>query len=203
MKTPRTFLIGLTLVMMAFKSYAAAPFCNLRDPSHQIFSMFPQATDYRSIVREVDTNVRSTLSRTMPFSLHNNELGEHTLYVPVADSKPLGVVHVRSESIDWGLAEIVWALDAELNVLDVAFQRCRGRACKTLLDKGFAKVLIGNSSLQLTQMLDGDELEIRANDLGLSEQETQLANTLIQSAIKTIAITETAWPGTVATIQSE
>ena len=88
--------VVLVLFVLASNVLAGAPYCALRDPSHQIYNMFPAATSYRSVVREVDSQARETLNEEIPFSLHNNELGEHTIYVPLEGSAPLGIVHVRS-----------------------------------------------------------------------------------------------------------
>ena len=68
-------------------------FCALRDPAKMIYEFYPEATSYKSIVRTVDDQVRQTVGSELPFSIHFNELGKHTLYVPIKDSKPLGVVH--------------------------------------------------------------------------------------------------------------
>ena len=65
----------------------------------------------------------------IPFPLMQGELGQHTLYVPVEDGSPLGYIQIRSELTEWGLAEIVWALNIRREVVDFRFQRCRGRAC--------------------------------------------------------------------------
>ena len=196
-------MIVLAVGLSVLNSYSAAPFCNLRNPSQQIYSLFPKATSYRSIVREVNNNVRRTLASTVPFQLHPNEVGEHTLYVPVENGKALGIVHVRSEMINWGMAEIVWGLDADLKVIDVRFQRCRGRACKSLIEKGFSASLAGKSALDFTVLLHSDGFTDEAARFDLNESEIQLARALLQSAIKTIAVTRIAWPSTVLEIQSE
>ena len=203
MRMSAKLLIIFAFSLLSLTSNAAAPYCNLRDPAHQIYAMFPNATSYRSIVSEINNDVRSTLNSRVPFQLHNNELGEHTLYVPVKNRKPQGIVHVRSETIDWGLAEIVWALDLDLNIKEVRFQRCRGRACKTLLDKGFASTLVGQSSEQLTSLLDGSAMLEVANRLQLQDSEINLAEAMVQSAIKTISVTRIAWPTTISDIQLE
>ena len=199
----RSLALAFWLLSITSAGHAAAPFCNLRDPSHQIFDMFPTATSFRSVVREVNEEVRQTVTKQMPFQLHNNELGEHTLYIPVRENVPLGIVHVRSEPIDWGLAEIVWALDSQFNVQDIRFQRCRSRACNSLLRKGFVEVLQGKSTGELVPLTDNQHLSDELSRLELNSAELSLARTLVQSAIKTIAVTQSAWPDTVADIRSE
>ena len=199
----RSLALALWFLSIASTGYAAAPFCNLRDPSHQIYDMYPRATSYRSVVREVNEEVRQSVSEQMPFQLHNNELGEHTLYIPVRDNEPLGIVHVRSEPIDWGLAEIVWALDSQFSVQDIRFQRCRSRACRSLLQKGFVETLQGKSTSELVPLTSNQHLSDVLARLELNSAEMSLARALVQSAIKTIAVTQSAWPDTVADIQSK
>ena len=157
-------LLSLTVlcVLVPQMSFGSAPFCALRDPSHQIYDMYDDATSYRSVVREVDTDTRQRLSADLPFGLHKNELGEHTLYIPLSGDTPLGIVHVRSESSEWGLIEVAWALTPELRVSDFRLQRCRGKSCDSLVEKGFIDVLQGKGQDRLLALLSDSDSEIVA-----------------------------------------
>ena len=193
------------LLITGGELFAGAPYCALRDPSHQIYEMYPLATSYRSVVREVDSAARDSLSQQLPFSLHSNELGEHTVYVPVNDKTPLGIVHVRSESSDWGLMEIVWALGYKMEITDFQFQRCRGSGCRSLLKKGLKALLHGKTEAGLIALLTSDHKVLKvehADAMELSRSEIDLATSVAKSAIKTIAVTKNTWPTTVAEVQA-
>ena len=85
-------------------------YCAMRDPVTGIFKAFPQATSYRSITKTVTPDHRAAIAAELPFTLHFNELGRHTVYLAFKDRTPLGMVHVRSERGRYGLVEIGWVL---------------------------------------------------------------------------------------------
>ena len=177
---------------------ADAPYCSLRDPSHQIYDMYPTATGYRSVVRDINNETQVAVDQKIPFPLLQGELGQHTLYVPVDDGDPLGYIQIRSELTEWGLAEIVWALNIQREVVDFRFQRCRGQACKTVLKKGVRELLQGLDQAALIELLD-DKGQLQPKLApSMSENERVLASVLTRSAIKVIAVIESGWSSTVS-----
>ena len=177
---------------------ADAPYCSLRDPSHQIYDMYPAATGFRSVVRDINNETQIAVDQKIPFPLLQGELGQHTLYVPVDNGDPLGYIQIRSELTEWGLAEIVWALSIQREVVDFRFQRCRGQACKTVLNKGVHELLKGLDQDELIELLDEKgQLQPQLAD-SMNEDERVLASVLTRSAIKVIAVIESGWPATVA-----
>lgn len=179
----------------------AQALCSLRDPIRQITTLFPEADGYRSIVRVVDQSSREDLKERLPFTLHFNELGRHTLYVVQKQSQPLGLVHVRSEAGKWGLVEIAWALDFDLNILDYDFQRCRDRSKVSVLAErgrlhgmGF-RDLLDHMNTECSRLRPGHGLFPRdGEELGL---------TVVRNALKTIAVTESAWKDDLVTLRAE
>ena len=153
---PALVAASILLVGGIAPTWADAPYCSLRDPSHQIYEMYPAATGYRSVVREINNETQVAVGEQIPFRLLQGELGQHTLYVPVDGGDPLGYIQIRSELTEWGLAEIVWALNIELEVMDFRFQRCRGRACKSVLDTGLKELLKDQDQASLIALLDDD-----------------------------------------------
>jgi hypothetical protein len=151
--------------------------------------MNPQATGYRSIVRSIDGSVRSQVLGRVGFSLHPRELGQHTLYVAVKERTPIGLVHVRSEMSDWGLVEVAWALDLSLRVMDFRFQRCRGAACERAeRDVLLRQALRGRGLDDLRAMLKAEGPSVIRSSV-----DPMMLDTLLRSAIKTIAVTEVGW----------
>lgn len=167
-------------------------YCALRDPIKNIYRLFPDATSYRSIVHKIDKSAQKQVKNKVPFSIHNDELGQHTLYVAMKGKMPLGIIHSRSEVGLWGLIEIVWAFDFELNVVDFMFQRCRESACKLIEAPSFRQLLWQQSADQLSQMLEQDTISYPEN-IKNNQDAKVLAETMIQSAIKTALVTDIAW----------
>ena len=178
-------------------TYADAPYCSLRDPGHQIYEMYPKATGYRSVVRDINTATQVAVDKKIPFPLMQGELGQHTLYVPVNKDDPLGYIQIRSELTEWGLAEIVWALNLQREVVDFRFQRCRGRACKSVLKQGLGELLEGLDQAALMALLD-DQGQLQPQMAGaMNQDERLLASVVTRSAIKVIAVIESGWSSTV------
>jgi hypothetical protein len=172
----------------------AQAYCALRDPAPQIYSLFPQATNFRSHVNVIDQKSRADVGALLPFTLRTRELGQHTLYVAQAATRPVGLVHVRSEPSDWGLVEIAWSLDLQGRILDYRFQRCRGRACDEVAT-GPLRALLANKELRDLRVLltsDGEQL---SPALLAQEPEgiRQLAAVVVRSAAKTAAVTRVVW----------
>ena len=197
-------IIGLAtflLVAISDTLVLGQAYCALRDPETLIYDLYPDATSYKSIVRTVDESVRQHVASNLPFSIHFNELGKHTLYIPVKDSKPLGIVHVRSEPSSYGLSEIVWSLTPNMEVRDFAFQRCRSRARHDVESDEFKRQIIGKRFNELKALLDGSGQRIAEGKLKVDEKSESLAEALIRSALKTIAVSRSAWKSDIDVIQ--
>jgi hypothetical protein len=173
---------------------AGQAYCALRDPTPQIFSLYPEAKAYRSNVGVVDDRTRREVSNLLPFSLHSRELGQHTLYVAMAGKQPLGMVHVRSEPSDWGLVEIAWSIDVAGRIRDFRFQRCRGGACREVDSEPVRTMVRGRGLAQLRGLLSADSESLAAGELpGMTGEQRRLAAVLVRSAAKTLAVTEIVW----------
>jgi len=178
---------------MSVNVYAEA-YCSLRDPVAQIAQLYPQKTNQLSIVKEVNTDVRNLVKMALPKNdLHFSELGKHTLYVAMSGKKPLGYVHVRSEQSDWGLVEIVWAIDKQLRITNFAFQRCRSPKKQLINDSNFKAMLIGRNYEQLKLLLSDDGITANKLLLDKAEYAPELANVVLRCALKTLLITDILW----------
>ncbi len=153
-------------------------FCAMRDPVSGIFKTFSEAHGYSSITRTVRPDLRMRIAERLPFTLHFNELGRHTVYLPLQDETPIGVLHVRSERGRYGLVEIGWALDLGTDVRTVYFQRCRDSDAKAAMERLRPK--LEGASLS-------DLLELHAQATDPSER------MVLESGIKTIVVTKDAW----------
>lgn len=190
MKTIGLFLL---LVLTPATAFGQA-YCSLRDPIGAMQSSFPQLDHYRSIVRVVDETNRASILETLPFTIHENELGTHTLYTVFADDDELiGVIHVRTERSRWGLTEIAWALNSDLEIVGMHFQRSRDRHRGYIESEAFQKKIRGKNFDELRGLLSNDGDSINDAVLVIPRDSHELALSVIRSALKTISATNTIW----------
>ena len=175
-------LLGIVLLLHAQTSFAVA-YCALRDPVNTIYGLFPEADGYRSSVQTVGREAREAVAERLPFELHFNELGRHTLYVALKNGEPLGFVHARSEAGGWGITEFAWAIELDLSIRTVKIQRSRDPSLRRI------------SASELLGMVGGRSLEsLRAEYSSTSAKAKSPKRLLLASAMKTLVITETVWP---------
>jgi len=184
--------LALAALMALPLDAMAVAYCALRDPVGAMHELFPESTTFRSFVGTVGSNVRDVLRVELPFDFHFNEFGRHTLYVVFDDGTPIGVAHARSELGDWGLDEIVWALDLDLNVSGLRFQRTRNPSVAYLDTDSFRQQLIGLGVDELKDLLNADG-SVNREKLKIDDSATGMARSTIHSAIKTILVTSSVW----------
>jgi hypothetical protein len=198
-------LARLTLLFALLASGANAwsiAYCALRDPVAAIQSIYPDYSSYRTIVGTVGKPVRDALQRELPFPVYFDEFGRHSLYVVAAQGKPRGLIHARTEMGQWGLDEIVWALDLDLRIHDFRFQRTRDPARRIIEREEFRALLRGKSASELLALLsDGELSEAAASNL--PPKARPLAGSLIRSAAKVIIVTREVWDHDLAAIQAD
>ena len=186
-------LILLILVLSPATALGQA-YCSLREPVRAMQNSFPDFANYRSIVREVDATDRANILETLPFTIHENELGTHTLYMVFADNDELmGIVHVRTERSRWGLTEIAWSFNSDLEIVGMHFQRSRDRNRKYIESEAFQKEIRGKNFDELRALLTKDGKAINEAVLVIPSEGQELALNVIRSALKTISATQSVW----------
>lgn len=189
----KILFISLILILLSGNVNAIA-YCSLRDPVAQIAQLYPQKTNQLSIVKIVDDTIRSQVQFALPSNdLHFSELGQHTLYIAMLGKESLGYVHVRSEQSDWGLVEIVWAIDKDLRIRDFVFQRCRSPKKKIAEKGGFKDIFIGKNYQELKELLSDDGVTAKESVLTIAQSAPELANVVLRCALKTLLLTDILW----------
>ena len=191
-------LLALLACSCLSQTVQAQAYCALRDPVRQIGDLFPEHT-YVSHVGVVTTESRKEVGSRLPFTLHFNELGSHTLYAVAKDNAKVGYVHVRPEITRWGIMEITWSLDADLRVRDFAFQRCRNRRRAILEQDDFKQQLRGKSFDELLNLLNDNGSNLKEGGLKVDSQDSEFAAAIVRCALKTIAVTSIVWDDEVKT----
>ncbi len=202
-KKPTTYLLTAVMLCLMTAEAAAVAFCALRDPVRAIHSLFPNADSHHSVVRAIGPRVRDLVATQLPFTLHFNELGKHTLYVAKQSTTPVGFVHVRSELTEWGLMEIAWALNPDLSIRGLVFQRCRVPACNDESAAELRNSLGGKSSTELLRLLSSNGSSLAEHASINAKIDPALAVAAIRSALKTMAVTAVAWRDEVAEINRQ
>ena len=175
-------------------------YCALRDPVRVLYETYPDADGHRSIIRTVTVEDRAAIADVLPFTIHFDELGRHTLYITLREGLPLGVVHVRSERGRYGLTEIAWTLDLDGRITDVALQRCRDADLRAAVNDELRARVKGADVSTLLRLLDEDEWSDEARVLLRSAAKTAVVTIIVWGddllparAAERVAI---AWPGT-------
>ena len=189
------FAVSLTIagIMLRPSEAAAQAYCALRDPVRTIRALYPEATSHRSIERRVGEDSRDDVRQSLPFDLHWNELGVHTLYVAFRDEVPLGFVHVRSEKGRWGLVEIVWSIDLDLRIRGMRYQRGHGRSDGE--EARLASLLDGMRLPDVASILatTGREAQSSATRPSAGSRDQSLVAVTVRSAMKALAVTDVVW----------
>ena len=180
-------LVAIVTMLVCTSPALGQAFCALRDPVSGIFQAFPEATSYRSITRTVTSEDRVRLAETLPFTVHFNELGRHTIYLALKDRTPLGVIHVRTERGRYGLNEIGWVLGVDGRVKRMYSQRCRDPKVQAAINTLEPKIA-GASVADLEAMLQTSTLD-----------EERM---LLRSGLKTLLLTWTVWSDTLLPYQA-
>ena len=169
-------------------------FCALRDPDRELRLLIPDYIDRTSWVRTISKSHRVEIEDGVPFDIHFDELGQHTVY-KVTSEKGTRFVHVRSEAFNWGLVRIAWLMNSDLEILDFSFQRCRVRkAVKGELLSKEVKALFANKSMKdLQALLTEDGESLGGGSERVSAEARELFLVLTQSAIKTMVVTDVGW----------
>lgn len=179
-RTVTCWLLASVFLCTANQAVAVA-YCSLRDPVNTIYEFFPEATNYRSNVQNVGRGARQTVQQQLPFRMHFNELGRHTLYIAQKADQRLGFVHARSESSDWGLTEFAWAFCVDMKVQSVKVQRSRDLK------------LMKYSQEELTGIVKGKNLPA-LQELYAESLPGSIEHTLAAAAMKVLVITQSVWP---------
>ena len=171
----------------------AEAFCALRDPNREIRMLSPKYESYDSVIRKISQEERVKILKEVPFPIHFDELGQHTLYVVRGKEDVSGYVHVRSEPFSWGLVRIAWMMDTNLDVIGFRFQRCRSPYRAELESEEVLARFSGKSIRELSLLLSPDGERLRGDRFKVSEGAEELASLLIRSAIKTRVVTGIVW----------
>lgn len=162
-----------------------------------VFRAWPEADGYRRITRDVAQRHRQQVEAALPFRLHFDEIGRHTLVVAFRGRRPVGLIYRRTEEADWGLMEIAWHLTLDLRIGGLQVLRGRNRFIGGLPRSRFGSRLQGrdfDGLVKLLQAHEGTPQDDRDRDL------VSLERTVLHSAAKSLAVIRAVWADDVETL---
>lgn len=186
-------LVLLIVMGILTTSHAQAAFCSLRDPVSAIQMLYDDGYQYRSLVTTVTEEDRLSVKAKLPFTLHQSEVGKHTLYVLYKDEKHDGFLQARSEWAKWGLVEIAWAINADRSLKGFYFQRCRSPQCNDNVVQSINEQIRNKTFEQLKRLLSDDGEKLSSEGSKAFSIAPSIALLTLRSALKTLAITDISW----------
>jgi hypothetical protein len=168
-------------------------YCSLRDPNRIVQELFPEATGFRSFLRKVTRADARTLKEDLALDFDSREFTTHTLDAVLQDDKILGYVQSRTEAVEWGLAEIIWVLDADLNLAAFRFQRCRSRWKANVEDESLQAQLKGLSESELLEVWKSKGSEGFRREANLPDSADKLVQAVVISGLKATGLARIVW----------
>lgn len=197
----RTFCILALAIGLLPQIADGQAYCSLRDPNRIIQEIFPDATGFRSFLRKVTPKHAETLKSELPIDFDSREFTTHTLYAVHKNGRILGYVQSRTEEAEWGLAEIIWVLDAELKLSTFRFQRCRSRWKTKVEGDSLQTALRGRSAVELQQIRSSQGTADLIKETGLPVQSEKLVGAVIESGLKAVGLARVVWGEDIEGIQ--
>jgi hypothetical protein len=155
-----------------------------------VFRAYPEADGYSRIERDVGPSHRRVIEHRLPFKVHFNELGQHSLMVAFRSRRPVGLLYQRTEESDWGLVAIAWHVTLDLRIAGFEVLRGLGRDAKEVPESTFADQLAGATYDQVVARLAVLEEAVRRAPVSPRQAFTR---TVLRSAAKTLAVTTAVW----------
>ncbi len=186
-------LLTVAAGVLATAGMAGAANCALRNPDRQIFQIFPDATNHRTVVARVDDDMKRRIDQLLGSPLTRTDLGKHTLYVVLKRDIPIGFVHARTESGRRGSVELVWALDLDLTIRDFRVQRSREQHTDLVETDAFRETMTGRDLAGLRTLLTVGNDDVDLSTLGVPQNARSIAHCVVLCGIKTRIITELAF----------
>jgi len=185
-------ILSLMIFLFSITSVNAA-FCSLRDPVSAIQMLYEEGSKVRSIVVNITENNRVAVKQRIPFTIHQSEVGKHTLYVVYKNDEHKGFLQARSELAKWGLVEIAWAINVDRSIKGFYYQRCRSPQCNDMITEHINNVIKGKSFTQLKALLSESGESLSHDGIKSFKYAPSLALLTLRSALKTLAITDISW----------
>ncbi len=192
-------LVG-AVTLFTHVSATAQAFCSLRDPNSFVRGFFPESSSYKSIVREISRDLARKITSEKGVEFDPREFGNHTLYVVFKDKEIVGFLQAHSEVVDWGVAEVVWALDRDGRLLKFGFQRCRSPQRRKVEDERVQKLFRGLTEQQLRGKLEQDGVDWMIKAAGLTEPSRKLLEGISNGALKMQVLLRAVWADEIASV---
>ena len=181
--------ITMTLLTLAgavcMETSAQQAMCVFRSPDRDVFSLFPEATNYTSVFGKIDRSNRKALEKKLGHRIGINDIGIHTLYVILKKDAPIGFIHARGEWGTYGNIEIIWAFNLDGSIRDYRIQRSREKGTALIQESGFREQFAG---LKLGDPITNGEKAMNTELLQPIAQHIKISSIMAYSAKKTLIL---------------
>jgi len=183
----------LGLVLAGAGEVGAQTFCSVREPNRLIREMFPRHTGFRTEMLEITAEIAAKFPADLPFRFDRREVTRHPLFIVMEGERIVGYVQARTQPTRWGLTEYVWALDAQLALLNFRVQRSREPGADRLDRSRLAAVLRGLSLDEVRRRWSAAWLGELQSRQGLGDVDRSLIEGAVAAGLKTIWLTQEIW----------
>lgn len=118
-------LIFFVLILFVFIENTKAPVCVLRSPDKDVYTLYPDATGYKAVFRNMSPQMKLEIEKYLGKPIGYGEKGTHCIYLVFREDDLLGFIHPHSEPGNYGAIEILWAYTIEGKIKDFIIQRSR------------------------------------------------------------------------------
>ena len=158
----------------------------------RIQAVYPESDRFETHARVLEGSRLRAIQALLPKGMQYHERGKRVVYSAYRGSSPLGFLHVRNENGHWGVVQVAWHLNLDLTIRDFTFLRCR-EPQRVLLESDQFRELLSTHGLEELCLLLDEQGRIRSEVTDLSSDALPLAETLVISAIKSLAATQIGW----------
>ena len=122
-----------------------AALCAFRNPDRGTYQLFPEATGYKAVIKELDTKAKESVEEFLGQPLDYDEDGGHTFYLVLKGEEVIGIIRPHAERGKYGIIEMIWGFTLDGKIKDFIIQRSREKGTYKLKSEEFRKQFRGKS----------------------------------------------------------
>lgn len=121
-----SFKLILATVILLSSRTAFAEVCVWRNPERTMVKIFPQASDYKTITKQISPEQKEIMEKRLGVVIASDESREWIYYeITGPNDRPHGYIIADAETGEYGVIEIVMGITPEGQIVDVYIQRTR------------------------------------------------------------------------------
>ncbi|MCX7910711.1 MAG: hypothetical protein N2505_03930 [Endomicrobia bacterium] len=119
--------------------------CVWRNPERTMQKIFPQAKDYKTIIKKISNEKRQQIEKRLGAQLLPGQREQYQYYeITDSSANTIGYIIASSQKGEYGAIEFVFGIDKEMKIVGIYIQRAREKD-KEFKKKEFLDQFIGKS----------------------------------------------------------